>query len=133
MAGREVPVIVKIAPDLNDAEIVEIAAMAADERIAGLCATSTTIGHDFGPGGLSGAPLKDRARDVVGLVRNSLNDDQIVIGVGGIENAADARALLAVGADLVQSFTAFVYEGPGWPGAINRELTPNSGAASRLP
>lgn len=124
VAGREVPVIVKIAPDLSDAEIVEITAMAAEERIAGLCATNTTIGHDLGPGGLSGAPLKDRARDVVGLVRNSLRDDQIVIGVGGIENAADARALLDAGADLVQSFTAFVYEGPGWPGAINRELTP---------
>lgn len=124
VAGRDVPVIVKIAPDLADSEIIDIAAMAAEERIAGLCATNTTIGHDFGPGGISGAPVKDRAWAVVGILRAHLNDDQVVIGVGGIETAEDARILLDAGADLLQSFTAFVYEGPSWPGAINRALTP---------
>lgn len=124
VAGREVPVIVKIAPDLSEAEILDIAQMVADEQIAGICATNTTIGHDFGPGGLSGAPLKERTRGVVRLLRTRLAGDQIVIGSGGIENADDARALLDAGADLVQSFTAFVYEGPSWPGAINRSLTP---------
>ncbi|MDN5558087.1 MAG: quinone-dependent dihydroorotate dehydrogenase [Ruaniaceae bacterium] len=123
VAHRDVPVIVKISPDLSSSEIADIAEMAVQERIAGICATNTTLGHDYGPGGLSGAPVKQRARDVVGLLRDRLADDQIVIGVGGIENADDARALLSAGADLLQSFTAFVYEGPSWPGAINRSLT----------
>lgn len=123
VTGRDVPLFVKIAPDLTDFQIEEIAAMASGEEIAGVCATNTTIGHDLGPGGLSGAPVKYRARSVVRALRRGLRDDQVIIGVGGIEDESDAQALLRSGADLLQSLTGFVYEGPSWPGAINRGLT----------
>lgn len=122
-AGRDVPVFVKIAPDLTDAEITDIARMVVEENSAGICAVNTTIHHDLGPGGLSGAPLKERAREVVALLRHELGLGQIIIGVGGIETPQDGRALLDAGADLLQAFTAFVYEGPSWPGRMNRALS----------
>lgn len=121
-AGREVPVIVKIAPDLSGSEIADIARMVVDEGTAGVCAVNTTIAHPFGPGGISGAPLKERAREVVTLLRRELGETPLIVGVGGIEEPEDGRALLAAGADLLQSFTAFVYRGPRWPGAMNRAI-----------
>lgn len=121
-AGREVPVFVKIAPDLADADIVDIAAMARAEGLAGVAAVNTTIAHDLGPGGLSGQPLRARALQVVGLLRRELGDDAVIMGMGGMADAADGRALLAAGADLLQAYTGFVFEGPAWPGRINRAL-----------
>lgn len=121
-AGRAVPVLVKIAPDLADADIDAVAVLVEDLGLAGVVATNTTIAHRHGPGGISGAPVRPRALEVVTRLRRILHDDRVIIGVGGIESAADARAMAAAGADLVQAYTAFVYEGPAWPGALNRAL-----------
>lgn len=120
--SRRVPLLVKIAPDLADAEILEIVELSKELGLEGIVATNTTIAHDLGEGGVSGAPLRARALEVVRLVAERLDDDQLLIGTGGIFSAADARAMLAAGADLVEAFTAFVFEGPSWPGEVNRAL-----------
>ncbi|WP_156250453.1 quinone-dependent dihydroorotate dehydrogenase [Pseudactinotalea terrae] len=121
-AGHDVPVLVKIAPDLADEDVDAVARLAVDLGLAGVVATNTTIAHDHGPGGLSGAPLLPRALEVVRRVRAVLGPDPVIIGVGGIGDAADARAMIDAGATLVQAYTAFVYAGPAWPGAVNRAL-----------
>jgi len=121
-AGRRVPVLVKVAPDLSDDDVAAVADLVTDTGLAGVVATNTTIAHEHGPGGLSGRPLHARAVEVVRLLRERLGPDAVVIGVGGIEDADGARRMLAAGADLLQGYTAFVYDGPAWPGALNREL-----------
>jgi dihydroorotate dehydrogenase len=96
-------------------------------------ATNTTIGRTnlatgsneidrIGAGGLSGPPLRARALDVVRRVRKRLGPKAVVVGVGGVETAEHAMALVRAGADLVQMYTGFIYEGPGAPSRIAREL-----------
>lgn len=121
-AGREVPVFVKIAPDLADDEIRDVAALVRTTGLAGVVAVNTTVAHELGPGGLSGPPLRERAVAVVTLLRAALGPSPVIIASGGITTAADGLALLEAGADLLEAYTAFVYEGPFWPGRINREL-----------
>ena len=121
-AGRRVPVLVKVAPDLDDADVASVADLVLELGLAGVVATNTTIGHDHGPGGLSGEPLRSRALEVVAQLRARLGPEPIVIGVGGIGDVAAARAMLTAGADLLQAYSAFVYEGPAWPGRMNRAL-----------
>ena len=125
-AAREVPVLVKIAPDLADADVDGVARLAAELHLAGVVAVNTTIGHDYGAGGLSGAPLLDRGVQVVRRVRAALGEEAVVIGVGGISSAADAQRYLDAGATVVQAYTAFVYRGPAWAGRVNRELARRS-------
>lgn len=120
---HRVPLFVKIAPDLADEDIIAIAELSRELGLEGVVATNTTIKHDLGEGGVSGAPLKERALEVVSLVAKHLDDDQILIGVGGIFTADDALDMLSAGADLVEALTAFVFEGPTWPGRINRALS----------
>lgn len=122
-AGRDVPVLVKIAPDLADADIDAVARLATELGLAGVVATNTTIAHDHGAGGLSGEPLRERALSVVARVRQALGPEQLIIGVGGIGDAAHAQSMIDAGATLVQAYTAFIYSGPGWPGRINRALS----------
>lgn len=122
-ARREVPVLVKIAPDLADGDVDAVARLAVDLGLAGVVATNTTIAHDHGAGGLSGPPLHARAVEVVRRVREVLGPDPVVIGVGGVGSADDARDLLDAGATLVQAYTAFIYSGPAWPGRVNRALS----------
>ena len=122
VSGRDVPVLVKIAPDLADDELTAIAAMVVEEGLAGVVAVNTTIAHDLGPGGLSGPPLRDRALEVVRLLRRDLGARPVIIASGGITDAATGREFLDAGADLLQAYTAFVYEGPLWPGRVNRAL-----------
>lgn len=119
---RAVPVLVKIAPDLSDADVVTVCDLVTELDLAGVVATNTTIAHDGPTGGLSGPPLLPRAREVVALVRSTLGPDKTVIGVGGISSAEDARTLLEAGADAVQAYTAFIYSGPAWPGGVARGL-----------
>lgn len=122
-AGRAVPVLVKLAPDLEDTQIVELAQMVKEVGLAGVIATNTTINHDFGEGGVSGPPLKERALQVVRLLRSRLNEDYLIIGCGGIEDAATARQFLQAGADLLEAFTALIYQGPAFAGKINKQLS----------
>jgi dihydroorotate dehydrogenase len=102
-------------------------------RLTGVVATNTTLSRAgltteaarveaIGAGGLSGPPLRERALEVVRRVRKRLGPEVVVVGVGGIERAEHAMALVKAGADLVQMYTGFIYEGPGAPGRIAREL-----------
>ncbi|MCA0294070.1 MAG: quinone-dependent dihydroorotate dehydrogenase [Actinobacteria bacterium] len=121
------PVFVKVAPDLTWAQLDEVLATCVDRGASGLIATNTTLARtgiadaDTGSaseaGGLSGAPLTVRAREVVGYVAS--HTDLPVMGVGGVMTPADAMALFDAGADLVQLYTGFIYGGPGLPAAIN--------------
>jgi dihydroorotate dehydrogenase len=129
------PLLVKLAPDLADDDLRDLAAIAADCGAAGLIATNTTVRRDLLPagtpfaaesGGLSGAPLAARATEVVRVLHTSTRGRLPIIGVGGVFDAADAYAKIRAGASLVQVYTAFIYAGPGLP----RRLC--SGLADRL-
>ncbi len=119
---RAVPVLVKIAPDLADEDIEAVARMVAEERLDGVVAVNTTIAHDFGEGGLSGAPVRERALEVVSRLRSVLGRDYLIIGVGGVFGVGDAENMVRAGADLVEILTGFVCEGPLLPGMLNRAL-----------
>ena len=133
-AAREpVPLLVKIAPDLADDDVLDVADLAVAQGLAGVIATNTTISREglrsspaqveaAGAGGLSGAPLRERATEVVSLLRGRVGPDLTLIGVGGISTAEDARDRLAAGADLVQAYTGLIYGGPMWPRRILRGL-----------
>lgn len=122
VAGRRVPLFVKIAPDLEDAQVVEVAELVRSEGLEGIAATNTTIAHDYGPGGLSGAPVRERALSVVRLLREHVGREAVIIASGGIFTPEHGRAFLDAGADLLEALTAFVYEGASWPGRMNRAL-----------
>lgn len=132
-AAGATPLLVKIAPDLPDDEIAAIATMAVDLGLSGIIVTNTTISREglltdpaivaaAGEGGLSGAPLKQRALAVLTQVREVVPATFTVIAVGGVETADDVRERLDAGADLVQGYTAFLYRGPLWARQINRGL-----------
>ena len=121
-AGRHVPILVKIAPDLGDADVDAVADLTVEEGMDGVVATNTTVAHSYGEGGLSGEPVRARALEVVSRLRKRLGPDFIVIGVGGIFTVSDAEAMVSAGADLLETLTGFVYEGPLMPGRINRAL-----------
>ncbi|KHK96911.1 diguanylate cyclase [Microbacterium mangrovi] len=132
-ASGATPLLVKIAPDLPDDEVTAIAQLAVELGLSGLIATNTTIARDglatdpatveaAGAGGLSGAPLKARALEVLRIVRRAVPSEFVVISVGGVETAADVQERLDAGADLVQGYTAFLYRGPLWARQINRGL-----------
>lgn len=121
-AQRDVPLFVKVAPDLSDEDLDAVAQLVLELGLTGMVAVNTTIDHDLGPGGLSGAPLHDRALRVVARLRSALGPEPVIIGAGGLTTEAQARAMLFAGADLLQAYSAFIYEGPAWPSAINRAL-----------
>lgn len=123
------PILLKIAPDLTDEQLLDIIEIVGDTKIAGVIATNTTLSREnlksatrAESGGLSGKPLKDRSTEVIRfLVKNSHNAFPI-IGVGGIHSADDAIEKMNAGASLVQIYTGFIYEGPGLVKKINRSL-----------
>lgn len=121
--GKRVPLLVKIAPDLADADVDAVADLAMELGLDGIVATNTTIGHERGPGGLSGPPLLGRSIEVIARLRSRVGAQMCLIGVGGISNADDARAMIDAGATLVQAYSALVYEGPFWPSRVNKELS----------
>jgi dihydroorotate dehydrogenase len=127
------PLLLKIAPDLSDADLDALLGVVEEVGLDGVIATNTTIGRKdlrtpttevaaIGAGGLSGPPLRARALEVVGRVRTRLGPQVTVIGVGGVERAEDVLALVRAGADLVQLYTGFVYGGPLTPRTLAREL-----------
>ena len=128
-----VPLLVKIAPDLADDDVLAVADLALQIGLDGVVATNTTISRDglrsrpdqvaeVGAGGLSGRPLRARSLEVLRLLRARVGPDLTLVGVGGVTTAADARERLAAGADLLQAYTAFVYGGPLWPRRLVRGL-----------
>jgi dihydroorotate dehydrogenase len=118
--GRSVPVFVKIAPDLDDAQVGVIAATLQKNAIDGVIATNTTIARDAvkhlphgeEAGGLSGAPVLAASNRVIAQLRAALGAGYPIIGVGGVLSGADAQSKIAAGADLVQLYTGFIYKGP---------------------
>jgi dihydroorotate dehydrogenase len=132
--GRSrVPLLVKIAPDLADEDVLAVADLVEHLGLDGIIATNTTISRAglrsspaevdaVGPGGLSGAPLRERSTEVLRLLRQRVGPDLTLIGVGGISTPEDARERLAAGATLVQAYTGFVYGGPLWPRRILKGL-----------
>jgi dihydroorotate dehydrogenase len=130
---RRVPLLVKIAPDLDDDDVLAVADLAVEINLDGIVATNTTISRTgllsdpadveaAGAGGLSGRPLAARALEVLRLLRQRAGDRLTLVGVGGITTAEDARERLDAGADLLQAYTAFVYEGPLWPRRLVKGL-----------
>lgn len=132
-AGRHVPLLVKIAPDLADQDIDAVADLAVEIGLDGIVATNTTIRRDglttsaeqvsaLGAGGLSGPVLRTRALDVLRRLRARVGDDMTIIGVGGITTPEDAIERLEAGATLLQGYTGFIYEGPFWARRIHRGI-----------
>jgi dihydroorotate dehydrogenase len=132
-AGRRVPLLVKIAPDLADADVDAVADLALELRLDGIIATNTTISRDglaspaaevtaAGAGGLSGPPLRARALAVLRRLRARAGDRLVLIAAGGIETPDDAWARLQAGATLVQAYTGFIYGGPLWPRRMHAGL-----------
>jgi dihydroorotate dehydrogenase len=117
---KRVPLVVKVAPDLEDQQIPEIAEVVVRSEFDGLIATNTTISreevkglpHAEEQGGLSGAPVKDRSNHVLAAFRAALPAEIALIGTGGITRGEDAAEKMELGADLVQFYTGFVYKGP---------------------
>jgi dihydroorotate dehydrogenase len=118
--GRRVPVFVKIAPDLDEAQVRLIADALQRHKMDGVIATNTTIAreavaglpHAQEPGGLSGAPVFEASNRVIAQLRSAVGPQFPIIGVGGILSAADAVAKIRAGADLVQIYTGLIYRGP---------------------
>jgi dihydroorotate dehydrogenase len=132
-SDRYVPLLVKIAPDLSDDDVLAVADLVVADRLDGIVATNTTISRDglrstaaeverAGAGGLSGAPLLHRSLEVMRMLRSRMGEEPTLIGVGGIATIGDAVERLAAGADLLQAYTALIYQGPTWPGRMNRAL-----------
>ncbi len=123
------PILLKIAPDLTDSQLMDIIDIVKETKIAGVIATNTTISRDglqsknkTEMGGLSGKPLKNRSTEVIQFLSQKSNKAFPIIGVGGIHSAEDALEKLEAGASLVQLYTGFIYEGPGLIKAINESL-----------
>jgi dihydroorotate dehydrogenase len=120
------PVFVKISPDLSDEDALAIAALTNELGLAGIIACNTTITRPSGTersltesGGLSGAPLAERSKELLVLLRAAL-PGRAIISVGGIETRSDVQERLRLGADLVQGYTGFVYYGPRWPKLLTK-------------
>lgn len=127
------PILLKIAPDLNDDQLSDITEIIRDTKLDGIIATNTTISRDdlktgnerisqIGAGGLSGKPLRERATEVIRYLRQNSSPDLVIIGVGGIHSPEDALEKLEAGANLIQLYTGFVYEGPGLVRRINEAV-----------
>ena len=132
--AHRVPLLVKIAPDLADEDVDAVADLALELGLDGIIATNTTIGREglradakrveeIGMGGLSGAPLKARALEVLQRLRARTGGRLTLVSVGGVETAEDAWQRIIHGADLVQGYSAFIYEGPFWCRRIHRGLS----------
>lgn len=123
------PILLKIAPDLTDDQLLDIIEIVNTTKIAGVIATNTTISregleseHKEEMGGLSGKPLTSRSTEVIRFLSEKSNQAFPIIGVGGIHSAQDALEKLQAGASLVQLYTGFIYEGPQLIKEINQAI-----------
>ena len=130
---RAKPILLKIAPDLNQAQLDDILQIVLDTRIAGIIATNTTVAREplhtpnhlveaIGNGGLSGAPLRERSTEVIRYLHTQSGGQLTIVGVGGIEDVASAREKFAAGASLIQVYSGMVYAGPGLVRDIKKSL-----------
>ncbi|MGL9760568.1 MAG: dihydroorotate dehydrogenase (quinone), partial [Symbiopectobacterium sp.] len=117
---KYVPIAVKIAPDLSEEELIQIADSLVHYNIDGVIATNTTLNHDLiqglnycgQTGGLSGRPLQQRSTEVIRRLAQELNGHFPIIGVGGVDSLMAAREKMAAGASLVQIYSGFIFHGP---------------------
>jgi len=127
------PVLLKIAPDLSVTQLDDVIEILKETKTDGVIATNTTVSREglktdagevnrIGQGGLSGAPLATRANDVIAYLRTQMGPQFPIIGVGGIMTVEDALAKIKAGANLIQVYTGFIYEGPGFVARINKSL-----------
>jgi dihydroorotate dehydrogenase len=142
--GRRVPLLVKIAPDLAEADVDAVADLALELGLDGIIATNTTVSRDglassvaevaaTGAGGLSGPPLREPALAVLRRLRERAGDRLVLIAAGGIETPDDAWERLTAGATLVQAYTGYIYGGPLWPRRMHAELARRTRAARLSP
>jgi dihydroorotate dehydrogenase len=129
--GNRKPLLLKIAPDLTDTQLDEIVEIVQEVGMEGIIATNTTITRDhlISPanliaetGGLSGLPVRSRSTEVIRYLRSKAGKNMVIIGVGGIFTASDVKEKMEAGADLVQVYTGFIYEGPGMVKSILKGL-----------
>ena len=131
VAKNRPPIFLKIAPDLHEAELEDVAAEVLDKQVEGLIVSNTTLartglksGQVAGEtGGLSGKPLFERSTIALAKMRRLVGPKIAIIGVGGVDSAASALEKVRAGADLVQLYTGMIYGGPGLPGKILRDLS----------
>ena len=123
------PILIKISPDLSKENLLEIVDLAISLKIDGIIATNTTINRDNltskninESGGLSGKPLANKSNEVIRFISDKSNGKIPIIGVGGIHSAKDAIDKIKAGADLVQIYTGFIYDGPSLVKSINKAL-----------
>ena len=127
------PILLKIAPDLTDSQLDDIIEIVNETKIAGVIATNTTISREglkteknlveeIGAGGLSGKPVRERSTEVIRYLATKSNKSFPIIGVGGIHSEQDALEKLDAGADLIQLYTGFIYEGPALVKRINKAI-----------
>ncbi|WP_440066463.1 quinone-dependent dihydroorotate dehydrogenase [Tenacibaculum discolor] len=135
--AQQKPILLKIAPDLNNQQLDEIIELVADTKIDGVIASNTSVNRDnlkaskerlqeIGNGGVSGQPVKDRSTRVIKYLADNSNKAFPIIGVGGIHSEKDALEKLKAGADLVQIYTGFIYEGPSLVKRINKAILAES-------
>ena len=130
------PILLKIAPDLNNQQLDEIIELVAETKIDGIIASNTSTNRDnlkaskerlqeIGSGGVSGQPIKNQSTKVIKYLADNSNKSFPIIGVGGIHSEQDALEKLKAGADLVQIYTGFIYEGPSLIKRINKAVLAN--------
>ncbi|HUH34532.1 MAG TPA: quinone-dependent dihydroorotate dehydrogenase [Moheibacter sp.] len=127
------PILLKISPDLTNEQLLDIIDIVQSTKIAGVIATNTTILRDnlhsenqTETGGLSGKPLTKRSTEIIRFLAEKSEKSFSIIGVGGIHSPQDALDKLAAGADLIQIYTGFIYEGPGFVKKINQAILKQS-------
>jgi dihydroorotate dehydrogenase len=130
-SSTEKPILLKIAPDLTNHQLDDIIEIVENVKLEGVIATNTTIDRTnlksdqslvSETGGLSGAPLRNRSTEVIKYLKDHQASPFVIIGVGGIHSAEDAIEKIEAGADLIQLYTGFVYEGPKLISEIHRKL-----------
>ncbi|WP_422091181.1 quinone-dependent dihydroorotate dehydrogenase [Tenacibaculum ovolyticum] len=130
------PILLKIAPDLNNQQLDEIIELVIETKIAGVIASNTSVHRDnlkaseerlkeIGNGGVSGQPVKEKSTKTIKYLADNSNKAFPIIGVGGIHSEKDALEKIAAGADLVQIYTGFIYEGPSLVKRINKAILKN--------
>lgn len=126
---KQKPILLKIAPDLTDEQLLDIIDIVNETKIAGVIATNTTISREdlqsenkIEMGGLSGKPLTKRSTEVIRFLSEKSNKSFPIVGVGGIHSAEDAIEKLEAGASLIQLYTGFIYEGPNLIKKINQKI-----------
>lgn len=129
---KQKPILLKIAPDLTDSQLLDIIDIVNETKIAGVIATNTTLSREglqsenkVETGGLSGKPLTNRSTEVIRFLSEKSNKSFPIIGVGGIHSAQDAIEKLEAGASLIQLYTGFIYEGPSLVKEINKVVLKN--------